>query len=363
VDSEPDVERFWLPRPKRAVWVVVAVVGVATAGLGIAVLAGDPLNGLPVAYVAAGAGLFLAFFAVGMLMLRERASILEFGGRGLGIETVGGDEVVLPWSSLRQAMVMPRGEGQDSVVALRKADGGWIEIAAFGDADAARDIVERLQDAIASRSASGETVIPRFESLAGISVQQEGERTLLSWSATSFGALLALGPFAGLFVAVYGFHRNQPSIGTLVALGFVAALGVIAVVFTLVDVGAEQRLVLGAEELTIQRIRMGKPIDERSLPLAAIAAVDYSHRLNVLGASSLTIRTDEARLASEGAEREAASAPDDVDALELGAALLKAMAGGIHVPLGRLPLATRVGLDLALSEAIARRAGRPAGSV
>ena len=86
----------------------------------------------------------------------------------------------------------------------------------------------------------------------------------------------------------------------------------------------------------------------------------------MLGASSLTIRTDRARLTREGVERrvaEEASELTDLDAMALSGALLKAIAGGVHVPLGRLPLSTRIGLDLALSDEIARRSLRAAGTV
>lgn len=358
-------QRFVLPRPKRAVWVAVALVGAGTALFGATMLVEAPFDGLPIAYVGLGAGMFLAFFALAMLTVRERASVVEIGPAGLGVETLGGESVVLPWATLRQAVAMPRGEGQSCVVALRKADGGWVELGTFGDEDAAADMVKRLQGPIASPP-EGPAGGPQLERLEGITVVRDGERTVVAWSATSFGALMALGPLVGLLVAVYGFHRNQPSTGTLVAMGFVAALGMIAVVFTLVNVGAEQCLVLSADELVVRRRRLGKVIDDQTLALRDIAAIDYTHRLNVLGASSLTIRTDRARLASEGAERRAAEAvadPDALDTLALGTALVRAIAGGVQVPLGRLPLSTRIGLDLALSEEVARRSGRAEGTV
>ena len=346
-------------------WLVVVLVGAGTALFGASSLVAEPLDGLPIAYIALGAGLFLTFFAAAMLMTRERASVIEIGAPGLGVETLGGESIMLPWRSLRQALVLPQGDGHDNVVALRKADSGWIELAAFGDDDAARALAERLQRIIDSPpdGPAGGTELERLE---GVSVTRDGDRTELTWSTTSFGALAALGPLAGLWIAIYGFHRNEPSWGTLAAMGFVAALAVIAVVFTLVNVGAEQRLTVDAATLTIQRRRLGKIIDDHALELRAIAAVDYTHRLNVLGASSLTIRTDRARLTREGVERrvaEEASELTDLDAMALSGALLKAIAGGVHVPLGRLPLSTRIGLDLALSDEIARRSLRAAGTV
>jgi hypothetical protein len=171
----------------------------------------------------------------------------------------------------------------------------------------------------------------------------------------------------GLFVAAYGAQRNSPGLGPLVAMGFMAALVVVVVVFTLVNIGAKQRIVLEPERLVVQRRRAGKVIDEKSIPIQQVAAIDYTHRLNMIGASTLTIRTDRVRLGSEAAERKLAEAArgtvDEADALAIGSAFLKAMAGGLQIPMGRLPLATRVGLDLALSEEVARRAGRPEGSV
>ena len=359
-------ERFLLPRPKRAVWMVVVVVGIGTALLGAAALVENPLDGLPVAYIALGAGLFLACFAVAMLMVRERASILEIGPATLGIETLGRETVSLPWRSLRQAVVLPQGDGHELVVALRKADGGWVELAAFGDEEAATNLAAQLQSIIDAPPEGTDASVPTLDGLEGIAARRDGERTELTWSTTSFGGLMALGPIGGLFVIVYGFHLNEPSYGTLAGMGVSAALGVLAVVFTLVNVGAEQRLVLDPTTLTISRTRLGKEIDRKELELRAIAAVDYTHRLNVLGASSLTIRTDQTRLQQEGIERRVAEeAPDlgDIEAIGLSAHLLKAIAGGIHVPLGRLPLSTRIGLDLALSEEIARRSLRAEGTV
>ena len=341
------------------------MVGAAMALFGGSALSGEPLEGLPIAYVALGAGLFLAFFAVAMLMTRERASIIEIGGTGLGIETLGGQSVTLPWRSLRQALVLPQGDGRDNVVALRKADSGWIELAAFGDDEAAANLAEHLQGHIDSPPDGAPDVID-LARLEGIVVERDGDRTELAWSTTSFAALAALGPLAGMWVAIYGFHRNEPSMGTLAAMGFVAGLAVLVIVFTVINVGAEQRVAVDATTLTIRRRRFGRVIDDRAIELGTIAAVDYSHRLNVLGASSLTIRTDRARLVREGVERRVAEEGDDLEdleAIELSTALLKAIAGGVHVPLGRLPLSTRIGLDLALSDEIAARSLRAKGSV
>ncbi|RLB59069.1 MAG: hypothetical protein DRI90_15890 [Deltaproteobacteria bacterium] len=196
-----------------------------------------------------------------------------------------------------------------------------------------------------------------------MSVGHTGDALELRWSARgSFKSLLAVGCFGGMAVISYGFVRAGYS-SALIALAFMGVLALLMVAGTLYSIGLSLQVSIDGRHLIIERFRFGRSRKRQAIPIWSVVAVDYTHQLSTSGAG-LIIRTGKGKDAHDEALAETSNAIDGDDELLTGAkaglAILKMVQSGIHIPAGRLSLATKIALDLAIGEELARRTGKPA---
>lgn len=359
---------------------LVALVGLALMGVGgvdIAThgpsLATDPRT---LSFLALGAGLFLAFFTVAVLANRETASALRIDPhrRVITIESQDGARVDLPLGAIERVACHPAaGSSGSQVLALAKRDGGMLELAAFRDDERAKEAVTTLRRALdegtEDAAAKDETErsdsdpAARLADARAVAATRSDDRLTLKWSAGgSVWSLAAVGCFGGLAVISYAFVREGHD-SAIVAVGFMVALAVLMVGANLYSLGLRLQISLDSRHLIIERLRFGRSTSRQAVPLFSIVAVDYTHQLSTSGAG-LTIRTgkgqDDREEALAQAEQAGAKDDDPLTGAQVGLALMKLVQSGIHIPAGKLSLASKLALELTIGEEIARRTGKRA---
>jgi hypothetical protein len=337
-----------LPAPRKGGWLLVLIIGALLFVIGgREVLAADFARPEPelLAYFSLGAGVFLAFFALLLLFNREVASTIVLCNGTLTLVTRG-DRVAIPLASLAGVDTLGSTQGDTGhVLALRKKDGGLIELCQFRVGDNVDEVTRVLREAIENpdQVAADSDPIARLEDIDAIHLARRGDRVTLEWAAGLTPAmLLALGPCLGMLIIVYGFHRVGPTIGTFVGIGFTALFSAVVPLSMLFSIGVRQRVALDGEQVTIERLRFGRVAKVTRAPISSIVNVDYTHQLNTSGAM-LTLRTE--------------TVPSHDLTIKAIFAMLK---NGHQIPMGRLSLAAKIAVDLAIGGEIARRSGRAA---
>ena len=89
-------------------------------------------------------------------------------------------------------------------------------------------------------------------------------------------------------------------------------------------------------------------------------AIDYTHQLNVLGAAIVVGTTEDD---SKDMMMEAVGDNGRVDAMAAFKAMRSMIANRVEIALGRLPIAHRIALDLAIGDEVARRSARQAAGL
>ncbi len=374
-------QRLTLPAPGRAGWVVMLAVGIGLLGFAcvslarhVGVLDSEPLH---LRFFALGAGLFLCGFPLLVLGNRELASelVLNAEAGALRMTCSDGSAVVMPLGMLAGVRSYAAQGGDTArTISLTKRDGGVLEIGVAPSDEVAAELVDPLSaaiDAATARTAPDADPEERLTEIADISAVRAQDGTLsLSWKARGrLSALAMAGPLAGMLIIAYGFHRYQGSFGTLVAMAFTGTLLSAFLIFTLINVGVVQRVVIDAAALSLERMRFGKVIKRNQLRLETIETVDYTHQQSTIGAG-LTIRTFKGQQRKAQADKHMATAAQHGDRDEDLAAGVHAAQGiahllnaGIQLPCGPLSLTAKIALDLTISEEIARRTVRSAGSI
>jgi len=366
-----------LPSASRAGWLLVALVGLALLGVGghdlathASVLAAEPRTR---SFLALGAGLFLAWFTVVVLSHRPAASAVRLAGQrgAVAIESRDGAAVDLPWDAIERVVCLrAAGSRGACVLALIKRDGGLLELATYRDDEQARATATILRRALETKGeaspgdepGAGEPAAPteRLARGRGVTVHADGDQLSLRWRARSSAwALAAVGCFGGLAVVSYGFLREGYGVAVFALAAMVALAGGMAGGF-LHRRGLQVRITIDDQRLVIEQLRFGRTMSRTAIALSSIVAVDCTHQLSTAGAG-LAIRTGDDGEDRQGAlALTAAAHRDEADPqpdAKVGLALMQLVQGGIHLPAGRLSLATQIALELTMAEAVARRRG------
>jgi hypothetical protein len=326
------------------------------------------------AYLMFGAGLFLSGFAGVFLINRDKADQLRIDGASLVVVCLDGSEVAVPLASLLRASAR-LGNNRSFVVVLQKRDGGVIELCATPDESGAQEITKAIQrhiDGLAPTEDLGgepqDDPIARLAGLTHVTASRRDDALEVSFSAGGSPALwlVLFGPLAGMGCIVLGFHKHQPSVGTLIATAFIGLLVALTLWSIVRQIGVTMRLRIDGRDLVVERLRGGKVIRSRVAPIFSVVAIDYTHQLEVVG-GQLLIRL---RAAQDALEEMQPAREDDGKSAEGESEdeveSILAIAGGVvhlvknteYVPTGALTLSERVAVDLALSEELARRSGR-----
>ncbi|MEM9693542.1 MAG: hypothetical protein AAGA56_13420 [Myxococcota bacterium] len=331
-----------------------------------ALFRGESLIG---SFLSLGAGLFLSCFGLMFAVGRERAETMHVDAIALSL-TAQDDRVAIPWSEVAEVAALPApGEGQGWTVTLQKHDGGVLELLGTRDEDEASRIVREIQAARGDRPPAWDQTgqddpEAYITGVSGVRVERRKDGLEVSWNATMpLRQLLIAGPVGGMALIVFGFHREQGGFGTLLATGFIGLMAGLLIAAKLRTFGVRQSLHLGPHRVRVERRRRGKVLERKSVATAAITAVDYTHRLNVIGAQ-LNLRTGR----GAEAERQAAAAvaglsKGEGDAKNVVQAFASLMKQGIQIPMGALSLPAKVAVDLAVSRELARLTSRASASV
>ena len=377
-----------LPTASLGGWLLVALVGLVLVGLGgvdIAIhapeLSTDPKT---LSFLTLGAGLFLSFFTVAVLANRETVSALRIDRRRrvITIESDDGAAVDLPFGAIaRVACHSAAGSSSSQVLTLAKKDGGFLELATFRDDEQAQQAASTLRDALDETADESPADRPeerpddppvadpaaRLARTPAVTARRDGDTLYLRWSARgSFKSLAAVGCFGAMAVISYGLVREGHG-SAIIAVAFMVALALLMVVANLYSLGLCLQVSIDGRHLIIERFRFGRSNKRQAVPIWSVVAVDYTHQLSTSGAG-LTIRTGKGKDVHDEAMAEASDAVggDDGELLtgaKVGLAIMKMVESGIHIPLGRLSLATKIALDLAIGEELARRTGKSAGQL
>ncbi|MEM6789972.1 MAG: hypothetical protein AAF715_20800 [Myxococcota bacterium] len=355
-----------VPLRRRAAWVLLAAVGLAGLAFGGLLLAADAraiahgdasgFGGVAIG----GAGLFLVGFAALFLIQGGQLTAVRVGAAALTLEGRGGDRVDLPWTEVARVAAFPgQGDTGGWTVTVVKRDGGLLELFPVGARESADDMVGTLEAArVAAREGpAGSPPAPEayLEHVAGVTAIRREGGLEFSWAATMpWRQLVFAGPVLGMAMIAFGFHRAQGGWGTLFALGFMGLVAGLLVVSAVRLRGTQQCIVVDGRAVTIERRRGPTVLESKSVPTFSLIVVDYTHRLNVIGAN-LNLRTQDAGGASASLDAFAEGrAPNPLDVARAVGALLK---HGVQVPMGALSLPAKVAIDLALSAEVARRRG------
>lgn len=375
-------QTFRLRESSIVLGVVLLVVGVPLAGLGgLALLAG------PGTLSCLLAGFGLAFGGAGYAVIFQRQSIRQVtvGPAGIRIDANDGSSATLPCAAVKGATMhevvtsstsSSSGQRTTSVtyhVQLDKLDGGAITLGAQPDQGEAYRLAVDMTAAIERSRGAGDTApkdaLAILSEARGIAARRDdGEgsadyRTaarrgdlVIGWSLhpRHYEVVPALCVPAGFALAIYGFSFENRTPFLLVMAVAVTALFLFLFWHLLRRAGASQILRISDAELTAFEQRGSRRADEKTLPLATIAAVDFSLTSQAMG-GELQIRRHDAAVP-------ALPAPSDFASLD-GVVTLAKKALDVHrntvkIPLGRLPLGDRIRVDLAVSAEIAQRTAR-----
>ncbi|MBI4702638.1 MAG: hypothetical protein HY744_16070 [Deltaproteobacteria bacterium] len=367
-----------LPSPGRAALYALLGAGVLLGGAGVAVL----LGGGPPALGLLLLGFGLGFGGVTAAVLANREAIthlrLDPAARQITVCSSDGSSAQLGFDLVARVDAVACTSSSEhgtsvtgATLALHKKDGGVLELARFSELEQARAAAERVEQALrrGDAGAASEPGAPedRFASSPAVRASREGDALRLSWAtrgSLAIAAAVAVA-FGAMALIAYAFYLYSGKWTTLAASAATILLGALVVGFALRDAGARQSVRIDGRELTMERSRRGKVVESRALSIWSVIAVDYSHRLDVLGAC-LLIRTRPAQDAHEQIEQQAERMEESGgelglrEGIGLAQGVLALLRSGIQLPLGRLSLAERVNLDLAISEELARRTGKEA---
>lgn len=360
-----------LPTSSRAAWIFLIAVGVLCFLLGAlllladleAFMAGASLIG---AFILLGTGLFLSCFGVLVGFNRERVSSLRVNPAAITVEDGSGDRVDIPWTEVERVQGYPaQGDNQGWVVTLNKRDGGLLELLGTKRREDADRIVSEMEEARSnapdSAATSGEPE-SHLSHIAGVTATRLGDGLELLWDASvPFRRMLFFGPVLGMALIVFGFHREQGGVGTAIAMAFMGLIGGLLLASTVRLVGIRQRIHVDGRQLTIEKRRGDKTVEQRSVPTFSVVTVDYTHQLTVIGAH-LNLRTAQGQDNKDSAmdELQGMENPNPVQMAKAFASLMKQ---GVQIPMGGLSLPAKIAVDLALSAEVARRTGKSSAAV
>jgi len=360
-----------LPRPHRAAWVVLILAGVVSALLGALLLAADfqaLLDGASLigAFLFLGAGLFLSCFGLLVGFNRERPTAMRVSSAAITLEDASGDRVRIPWTEVERAACLPtQGDDAGWVVALNKRDGGLLELVGSRSREEAERIVVAMAEARGDETTELEASSPEahLDHIRGVTAVRAGDGLELSWGATvPRRQLLIFGPVLGMALIIFGFHREQGGLGTLLATAFMGLMAGLVLASIVRLLGVRQRIHVDARQLTIEKRRGKKTVEQTSVPTFSVVTIDYTHQLTVIGAQ-LNLRTAEARDHHDAAMGAVTELGEDPNPIQLAKALSSLMKRGVQVPMGSLSLPAKIGVDLALSAEVARRTGKSSAAV
>ena len=364
-------DTIYLPAPARGGWRLMLVVGLAVVGLGGILAFGSITAATPLpsgrSLIVLGIGLFLGSIAMLMLYTREGAASIEVhldeGTLRLLDDT--GNSVDIAAASLLNAITPANPNGNSGhIIALQKRDGGVIELAVVGSAEEATELASPLSAAITrlqqehpergagwGAKAAANAAVP---DIAGVSSSRDGGGLSLRWPAGSpLRSLIGAGCPAGMGLIFMGAGVDDGGTLILLAAGFLFGLAVIIAAAVLINQAVTCHVRVADGKVVVDRLRFSRVIQHQEIPLAEVVAVDYGHQLNATGAA-LSLRREKLSGALD-----ALSGADDAGATFSAALqLMKGMGAGIQVPCGRLSLASKIALDMALSEAVARGSSR-----
>lgn len=355
-----DVVHIDLPRPSALGWGAMAVAGLGLLAAGASAVYGD-FWGAPLrAYLFAGGGLALANVALLVLLNRQHAVALVVAERGVTVVDNAGGRVRIPLSVLDRATCYDAQNG-GYAIALFKKDGGVLEVAALPQEAEAQKTMAPLDRALREAETAGRAVPSEptdASQLPDVRIERAPGQLQVAWCA-SWPARLALpllAAFAGLALIGFGFTRHGGGVGAALFTGFALCLLLLVATTWLWNNAHTERLRLSRENLVCERVRWSRTVNTTSVPVADIAAVDYAHQLNHLGAM-LSIRRRSSVQRTRALLGEA-PAPVPESVAVAATSLMAALADGLQLPLGKLPLAQKIALDLFLSAEIAARSGR-----
>lgn len=360
-----------LPASSRAAWFFLIGVGLLSLVFGVLVLvvdrealmAGESLIG---AFILMGTGLFLSGFGGLVGFNRERLAALRVSTAAITIEDGSGDRVSIPWTEVERVQSYPaQGDNQGWVVTLNKRDGGLLEILATKRREDADRIVSDMEEArgeVPTSDPAHDEPESHLAHIAGVTASRQGDGLELLWDASvPVRRMLFFGPVLGLALIVFGFHREQGGVGTAIAMAFVGLIGGLLLASTVRLIGIRQRIHVDGRQLTIEKRRGDKAVEQQSVPTFSVVTVDYTHQLTVIGAH-LNLRTAEARNNKDSAMDELRGM-ENPNPMQMAKAFSSLMKQGVQIPMGGLSLPAKIAVDLTLSAEIARRTGKSSAAV
>lgn len=349
-------------------------------------------------FIAAGLGLAIAGFVIAILLNRETPSVIVIASTEAHVTVAGrdGSRAIIDIDVIDAVEVSPDGGNRAShAVWLRKRDGGRIQLARFRDPADADELASRLR---APLTLARDSLPPGFDEappspeqrLAGARLvatvrggaddeeaapghreRPDGPTLRLSWpSARPLKATIpALVGAVGIVLTAYGMYRQHAGLALALVVSGAALLFIVALLSGLRQLGVTECVCVGHQGLRIQRRRGARLLREQTVRLSALVAVDYSHAFDTPG-GFLWVRTATADTAAppphdqdELAGEHGTGPSDSGEAVAPGKTAGTTSRLGIQVPLGALPLADRINVDLAISDEVARRRtaepGRP----
>lgn len=356
----------------------------ALAGISLLFVAVGLLAGPAVGWVL---GMVAAALGITALILAQRASRLVQvaidPARDLAtLVTSDGGKVELPLTSIdrfdpEERIVHSRNSSATRPVwrvVVHKRDGGRLdtELVAATDGEGARAACETLTAAHAAALGDGVDVPPpdpveALKSIPHLEVRVEGgatgsyregpgrESLEVAWNAQDpwMQTASAVGFLGGLALVLWSFAA-APEAETAVVVGawFVSAVLAAAVVMTGLSVGVRVHVRIDDEALTVERRRFRQSISTKRWPIEDVSAIDFS--------VASSTRTLVVRVVGDAPMPEI---DPTLSPMAFAAAVAKHAARMNQLPLGGLGLADGLQLDLALSEAIARRRNLAPGTV
>lgn len=335
-------------------------------------------GGTPSAPTWAGAGMLHLVVALALrgAYARPKSLRIDRAGRSFVLVCLDGSSVAIPRSVVARASVVERVSYDTSsrlhsrsvrfVAQLVKRDLGTLDLTGFPTAAAANELVTKINAALDAMGDGPVAPVDVSSALAGVpgldvnvDATAGGYRDgapgalALAWSASVPWQSLATSFLAplGVTLLVYGWESGR-SLGATPWITLVfGILTLLAIGTTFRSVGARFRVALDARALRVERLRGDRAVEGVAIPLGAVRAVDASPGVSHPG-PTLTIRVDPSQL-------QGAALPKDGG----WGVVLGGGGSWVTVPMPRLRLADAIRIDLALSDAVARRSDQDAATV
>ncbi len=311
-----------------------------------------------------GTGLFLSCFAAMMLFTRETAASIQLReqqGTLRLCDALGACVDIPAFGLLRAIQPVQPGGSSSGILGLQKRDGGVIELAPINVAQQTENLTTLLSQAIsrmqrqhAERGDGWATDSNHSQpAIKGVTIHHTADAISFQWRAGGpLRRLLIAGGPLGLGIVFLAF-ADEAQFTLLVGAGVMFALAALAIAQVLIDQAVSCRVRVAEGRVTVTRRRFGRVIRTQRTPVGAVIAVDYVHRLNANGA---VINLRRKRLSDT---LEAFGEPgNNIATFRASIALVKSLNSGIKLPCGNLSLASKIALDLALSQAVARASAR-----